>query len=109
MLSLVQGGTVTSNIDSGSGFLNLSFRDYALPGDQMIVAIDPQAARVVNVMVNSYIGENKPKNWLTLMAEYEALSDGTNHLRKSVLQPNAKKIVVTTRNVPFQNALRYTF
>jgi hypothetical protein len=106
MLSLVQGKTVKSNIDSGSGFVNLTFRDYSLPGDQMIVAIDPQAQRVVNAMVNSYIGENKPKNGLTLMAEYEALPDGTNHLRKSVIQPNAKKIVITTRNENYQPLVR---
>jgi hypothetical protein len=102
MLSLVQGGTATAAVDSGSGFANLTFRDYALPGDQMLVAYDPQAQRVVNVMVNTYIGENKPKNALTVMAEYEALPDGTNHLRKSVLQPNAKKIVITNRNENYQ-------
>jgi hypothetical protein len=106
MLSLVQGGTVKSNIDSGSGFVNLTFRDYALPGDQMIVAIDPQAQRVVNVMVNTYIGENKPKNGLTLMAAYEALPDGTNHLRKATLQPNAKQIVITTHNENYQPLTR---
>jgi hypothetical protein len=106
MLSLVQGGTVTANIDSGSGFANLTFRDYALPGDQMIVAVDPQAQRIVNVMVNTYIGENKPRNGLTLMADYETLSDGTNHLRKSVIQPNAKKIVITTRNENYQPLVR---
>lgn len=106
MLSMVQGGTVTAAVDSGSGFVNLTFRDYALPGDQMIVAFDSQAQRVVNVMVNTYIGENKSKNALTVMAEYETLSDGTNHLRKSVLQPNAKKIVVTTRNENYQPLVR---
>ena len=53
-------------------------------------------------MVNTYIGENKPKNSLTIMAGYETLPDGTNHLRKSVLQPSAKKILITTRNEEYQ-------
>lgn len=102
IVSLVQGGTATAAVDSGSGFVNLTFHDYSLPGDQVIVAYDPQALRVVNVMVNTYVGENKPKNSLTLMANYEALPDGTNHLRKLVLQANGKKIGMTIRNEKYQ-------
>ena len=39
--------------------MNLVFRDYAQPGDQMTLTFDPAASKVISLSVNTYMGQEK--------------------------------------------------
>ena len=39
--------------------MNLTFKNYAQPGDQMVVAFDPTAKKITNISVNTYMGQAK--------------------------------------------------
>ena len=45
MQQAMQAGNVSLSRDAGAGLVNLTFKDYAQPGDQMVVAFDPTARR----------------------------------------------------------------
>jgi hypothetical protein len=82
------------------GVVNLIFRDYAQPGDQMTLTFDTAAHRIVSVNVSTYMGEEKDA--VTLQVQMASLPDGTNYVQQSVLNATAKQIVVTTTNSNYQ-------
>ena len=75
------------------------FKNYAQPGDQMVVAFDPAAKKIANLNVNTYMGE--AKDAVTLVVDFSSLPDGTNYAEKTVLNVAAKQIVVTTLNTNY--------
>ena len=83
----------------GAGLVNLTFKDYAQPGDQMVIAFDPAAKRIANLDVNTYM--DQAKDAVTLIVNFSTLPDGTNYAEKTVLNAAAKQIVVTTTNTNF--------
>jgi hypothetical protein len=95
-----QAGKVSLSRDPSSGLVNLTFKDYAQPGDQMVVAFDPTAKKIANLNVNTYMGE--AKDAVTLIVNFSSLPDGTNYAEKTVLNAAAKQIVVTTINTNFR-------
>lgn len=94
-----QAHNVSLSRDAGAGLVNLTFKNYEQPGDQMVVAFDPTAKKMTNVSVNTYMGQ--AKDAVTLMLDFSTLPDGTNYVEKTVLTATAKQIVVTTLSMNY--------
>jgi hypothetical protein len=93
-----QAGKVSLN--PAGGLVNLVFRDYAQPGDQMTLTFDPAAKRIVSLSVNTYMDD--PKDAVTLQVQMDTLPDGTSYDQQSILNATAKQLVVTTTNSHYQ-------
>jgi hypothetical protein len=93
-----QAGKVSLN--PSGGIVNLVFRDYAQPGDQMTLAFDTATRKVASLNINTYMGETKDA--VTLHVQMASLPDGTNFVQQTVLSASAKQLVVTTSNSNYQ-------
>ena len=98
MQQAYQAGKVSLNPQGG--VVNLVFKDYSQPGDQMILTFDTAAHKIVSLNVNTYMGEEKDA--VTLQVQMGSLPDGTNYVQQSVLNATAKELVVTTTNSNYQ-------
>lgn len=85
--------------DASSGIVNLTFTNYAQPGDQMVIAVDSTGKRISTINVNTYMGEAKDR--VTLNVSFSTLPDGTNYVEKTVLEVAAKQMVITTLNTNY--------
>jgi hypothetical protein len=94
-----QAHNVSLSRDAGAGIVNLTFKNYAQPGDRMVVAFDPTAKKVTNISVNTYMGQ--AKDAVTLTVDFSVLPDGTNYAQKTVLTVAAKQMVITTLNINY--------
>jgi hypothetical protein len=99
MQQAYQAGKVS--INPAGGVVNLIFKDYAQPGDQMTLTFDTAAHKIVSLNVNSYLGE--AKDVVTLQVQMASLPDGTNYAQQTVLSATAKQLVVTTTNSNYQH------
>jgi hypothetical protein len=88
------------SLNPAGAVVNLVFKNYAQPGDQLTLTFDPNARKVVAVSVNTYMGETK--DTVTLQAQMASLPDGTNYVQQTVLEATAKKLQVTTTNSNYQ-------
>jgi hypothetical protein len=93
-----QAGKVSFN--PAGGLVNLIFRDYTQPGDQLTLTFDTGARKVISVSINTYMDD--PKEVVTLQVQMASLPDGTNYVEQTVLNATAKKLVVTTSNASYQ-------
>ena len=94
-----QAHNVSLSRDAAAGLVNLTFKNYAQPGDQMVIAFDPAAKKITNVNVNTYMGQ--AKDAVTLDVSFNVLEDGTNFAEKTVLNVAAKQMVITTLNTNY--------
>jgi len=99
MQQAYQAGKVSLN--PAGGMVNLIFKDYAQPGDQMTLTFDTAAQKIISLNVNSYLGE--AKDAVTLQVKMASLPDGTNYAQQTVLNATGKKLVVTTTNSNYQH------
>jgi hypothetical protein len=98
MQQAYQAGKVSLN--PSGGIVNLVFRDYAQPGDQMTLVFDPATRKVASLNINTYMGQTKDA--VTLQVHMASLLDGTNFVQETVLNASAKQLVVTTSNSNYQ-------
>ncbi len=91
-------GKVTLN--PAGGMLNLTFTDYAVPGDKMILTYDPAAKKVVALDISTYMGD--AKDAVTLKALMATIPGGPSYTEQTVLTATAKELVVTTTNSNYQ-------
>ncbi|MGA7223646.1 MAG: hypothetical protein WA603_20560 [Candidatus Acidiferrales bacterium] len=98
MQQAFQAGNVSLN--PAGGLVNLTFRNYAQPGDQMTLTFDPSAKKITALSVNTYMGA--AKDAVTLQVQMASLPDGTNYAQQTVLNATAKQLVVTTTNSNYQ-------
>ena len=98
MQQAYQSGKLSLN--PAGGLMNLVFRDYAQPGDQMTLTFDQAAVKVLSLSVNTYMGQTKDA--VTLQVQMATLPDGTNYVQQTVLNATAKKLVVTTTSSNYQ-------
>jgi hypothetical protein len=82
------------------GKVNLVFRDYAQPGDQMTLTFDVAARKISSLNINTYMGQSK--DVVTLQVQMASLPDGTNYPQQTVLTATAKQLIVTTTNSNYQ-------
>jgi hypothetical protein len=94
MQQAIQAGKVSLSRDAAAGLVNLTFKDYAQPGDQMVVAFDPAAKKIAHLNINTYM--DQAKDAVTPIVDFSSLPDGTNYAERTVLTAKAKQIVVTT-------------
>jgi hypothetical protein len=80
--------------------VNLIFKDYAIPGDQMTLTFDTSAKKITSLNVNTYMGESKDA--VTLAVQMASLPDGANYVQQTVLDATAKQLQVTTTNSNYQ-------
>jgi len=88
------------SLNPAGGILNVIFKDYAQPGDQMTLSFDPATKKIVSLSINTYMGEEK--DVVTLQVQMASLPDGTNYAGQTVLNATAKQLVVTTTNSNYQ-------
>jgi hypothetical protein len=93
-----QAGKISLN--PAGGVVNLIFKDFVLPGDQMTLAFDTAAKKIGSINVNTYMGETKDA--VTLRVQMAALPDGTSYTQQTVLNATAKNLVATTTNSNYQ-------
>jgi hypothetical protein len=82
------------------GLVNLVFKNYAQPGDQMTITFDPTSKKVISLSVQTYMGQSKDA--VTLQVQMGGLPDGTSYVQQSVLSATAKQLLVTTTNSNYQ-------
>ena len=80
----------------GGGVVQMVFKNYAQPGDQMTISFDSQAKKVQSLNVDTYMGQ--AKDAVTLAVQFASLPDGTNYAQQTVLDAKAKQLQVTTNN-----------
>jgi hypothetical protein len=95
-----QAGNVSISRDASAGLVNLVFKNYAQPNDQMTIAFDTGAKKIAGININTYMGQEK--DVVTLQVDFSSLPDGTNYVEKTVLNATAKQIVVTTLSTNFR-------
>lgn len=98
MQAAYQAGKVSFN--PAGGLVNLIFKDYAQPGDQMTLTFDPAKSAIVSLNINTYMGDSKDA--VTLQVQMASLADGTSHVQQTVLNASAKQLVVTTTSSNYQ-------
>jgi hypothetical protein len=89
-----------ASINPQGSLVNLVFRDYAQPGDQMTLTFDTAASKVISLSINTYMGQEKDA--VTLQVQMATLPDGTNYVQQTVLNATAKKLMVTTTSSNYQ-------
>jgi hypothetical protein len=80
----------------GGGVVQLVFKNYAQPGDQMTLSFETATKKIQSLDVNTYMGE--AKDVVTLAVQFGSLPDGTNYAQQTVLDAKAKQLQVTTTN-----------
>ena len=95
-----QAGNISIGAPAGADAVQLIFKNYAQPGDQMTLSFNTAAKKVQQLNVNTYL--NDPKDVVTLAVQFASLPDGTNYTPQNVLNAPAKKIQVTTTNSNYQ-------
>jgi hypothetical protein len=88
------------SVNPVGGITNYIFKNYAQPGDQMIISFDPAKLMVISLQINTYLGETKDA--VGLAVQMALLPDGTSHVQQSVLTVVAKEVVVTTTSSNYQ-------
>jgi hypothetical protein len=89
-----------ASLNPTGGMVNLVFKDYAQPGDQMTLTFDTAAKKITALSVNTYMGESK--DTVTLQVQMASLPDSTNYVEQTVLGATAKELVVTTTSSNYQ-------
>ncbi len=89
-----------ASIAPTGGAVNLVFKNYAQPSDQMTITFNPGTKKISDVNVNTYT--DKPSEVVTLAVQFASLPDGTNYAEKTVLNATSKQLVVTTTNSNYQ-------
>jgi hypothetical protein len=80
----------------GGGVVQLVFKNYAQPGDQMTLSFDQASKKIQSLNVDTYMGQ--AKDVVTLAVQFASLPDGTNYAQQTVLDAKAKQLQVTTTN-----------
>ena len=98
MEQVKQGGNLSVNPVPGA--VNLIFKNYVQPGDQLTLTFDTAAKKVGSVNVNTFMGD--ARDAVTLQVQMASLPDGTNYAQQTILNAAAKNLVVTTTNSNYQ-------
>jgi hypothetical protein len=93
-----QDGKVSLNPVGGA--VNLIFKDYAQPGDQMTLTFDTTEKKITTLNINTYMGE--AKDAVTLQVQMATLPNGINYSQQTVLNATAKQLAVTTTSSAFE-------
>jgi len=98
MQQAYQAGNVSVNPVDGN--VNLVFKNYAQPGDQMTLTFNTAQKKISSLNINTYMGQ--AKDVVTLQVQMATLPNGINYAQQNVLNATAKKLVVTTTSSNYQ-------
>ena len=76
--------------------VNVVFKDYVRPGDQMTLAFDPVARKITSVNITTDMGP--AKDAVTLRVLMASLPDGTSYVQQTVLTASGLQLATTTTN-----------
>jgi hypothetical protein len=91
-----QSGKASMDNKSAPGITELTFTDYAVPGDRLAIALNSAAKQLAGVKVSSILG--KDKDPVTLAVRFASLPEGVNYPAETVLMAKAKEIQVKITN-----------
>jgi len=80
--------------------LNLIFKNYVQPRDQLTLAFDTAAKKISSVNINTFMGDTQDA--VTLQVQMASLPDGTNYAQQTILNATAKNLLVVTTNSNYQ-------
>jgi hypothetical protein len=100
MQQAFQAGKASVTPNQSAGTVQLVFKDYAQPGDQMTISFNEATKKVSSVNVNTYM--DNPQDVVTLAIQFASLPNGVNYVQQTVLDATAKKLQVTTTNSNYQ-------
>ena len=83
-----------------TGASAMRFKEYFQTGDSMVFTYDPATKALLKVTVASTLGG--PKDPVTLVAIFQPLTDGVNHMTSATLVAKAKKVEVERTNVDYR-------
>lgn len=86
--------------EAGPGMVKLTFSNYVVSGDSMVMVFNSQAKKLTSLNINSYLGDEKDA--VTLAVTFASLPDGTNYTAMTDLVAKAKNIEVKTTNDNYQ-------
>ncbi len=92
----IKAGNASIDKGMGTSSMQVAFKNYAQPGDQMTISFDTGSKKITHVDVNTYM--DNPKDVVSLSVQMASLPDGTNYTQESVLDATAKQLQVTTTN-----------
>ena len=93
-----EAGNLSANPVPGA--VNLIFKNYVQPGDQLTLTFDTTAKKIASVNVNTFMGDTQDA--VTLQVQMASLPDGTNYAQQTILNATAKNLVVITTNSNYQ-------
>jgi hypothetical protein len=96
-----QAGKATVN-RAADGEGGLSFKDYAKPGDSMVLDFNMTTKKLASMNVNSFLDD--PSQPISLAITFGTLPDGTNYPAKIVLNAPPKGIQVTMANTDYKKS-----
>lgn len=105
MAQAFQAGNASLNPNPAGQAVEIVFKNYAQPGDQMTLAFDTAARRVKSLNVDTYM--DNPNDVVTLAVEMASLPDGTNYVQRAALDATAKALQVATANSNYQKLSEY--
>ena len=86
--------------EAGPGMVKLTFSNYVVSGDSMIMVFNLESKKLSSLNVNSYLGDEKDA--VTLAVTFAELPDGTSYTAMTDLTAKAKSIEVKTANDNYQ-------
>jgi hypothetical protein len=99
MQKAVQAGNFSINPTPGTKAVDLTFKNYALTGDELTISFDTEAKKMQGLKVNTYVDD--PKDAVGLVARMDSLPDGTNYAQQTRLDVASKELEVTTTSSNF--------
>jgi hypothetical protein len=85
---------------AGPGLIRLTFSNYVVSGDSMVLVFNSGTKKPASLNINSYLGEEK--DTVTLTVTFATLPGGPNYAAMTDLVAKAKSIEVKTTNDNYQ-------
>jgi hypothetical protein len=95
----IQAAQSAGNVSTqpSGGTLTLNVKDYAKPGDLVVIGFDMAAKQVSSYSVQSFVEKPKEDD-VKLAVTFAKLEDGTSYPQQTLLDVTAKKIQVKVTN-----------
>ncbi len=97
--SQIESAMAANNVSlkpGGDQNIELTIKNYVLPGDSLDLGLNMAKPEVTSLAVNSYL--DNPKDTVTMQVSFANLPDGTSYTKQTVMTTKKKAITVTTDN-----------
>ena len=98
--SLYSQGNVVLKGGGLTGIVQFVIHDYVKPGDQVGLTFNRLRKAIVGLTVGTYL--SSPSDVVTITAQFDQLSDGTNHVSSATINGQSKNLTITETNTNFQ-------